>query len=86
MINACSFGDHHSIVLVIYDFLLSLDREARYIWRRGFSSATVLYFLLRYGSLSAVIITMLNLLPYDGKSSDVRDRQLFTMFLADHVL
>ena len=56
----------------MYDYILSFDREARYIWRRRLSSASVLYVLLRYASLAAVVSTMLNLFPFSGKTCVVR--------------
>ncbi|KAH9930447.1 uncharacterized protein BXZ73DRAFT_101821 [Epithele typhae] len=58
-----------SLVLVLYDYLLTLDREIHYIWRRSVSSASILYLVLRYVSLAAVVVTMLNLFPFPGKAS-----------------
>ena len=58
-------------VLVSYEYFLNFDREILYIWRRGTSSASALYIIMRYASLAAVVVTMLNLFPFPGKSSAV---------------
>lgn len=62
----------YSTAIVVFDYFLNLDREVLYIWRRSLASATVLYLLLRYASLASLVVTMLSLFPYSGKSSAVR--------------
>ena len=43
-----------------------------YVWRRGISSASTIYLILRYTSLLSFVVTMLNLFPFAGKTSLVR--------------
>ena len=57
--------------VVIYDWILSVDREVAYIWNSGPSSASIIYLTLRYVSSASFIVTMMNLFPYVGKSSAV---------------
>ncbi|TBU39272.1 hypothetical protein BD309DRAFT_1022261 [Dichomitus squalens] len=47
------------ITLIIYDYVLTLDRERRYIWPRGLCGPSVLYYSLRYMPISYAIV-----LPY----------------------
>ncbi|KAH9941660.1 uncharacterized protein BXZ73DRAFT_74865 [Epithele typhae] len=58
-----------SLALVGYDYLLTLDREIKYIWTRKVTSASVIYVITRYCSLTAIVLTLLNFFPWPGKSS-----------------
>ena len=58
-------------VVVLYDWALVFDREVAYIWRRGWSSASLIYLTLRYVTVGSFILTMLDIFPYPGKSSAV---------------
>lgn len=42
--------------VLIYDLLLTLGDELRYIWRRPFTSIKVLYLILRYGVATAQVV------------------------------
>ena len=59
------------VVIILYDYLLTFDREVLYIWRRRFTSANIIYVLLRYVALASLIVTMLNGFPFAGKTSTV---------------
>ena len=59
------------VVIILYDYLLTFDREVLYIWRRRFTSANIIYVLLRYVALASLIVTMLNVFPFAGKTSTV---------------
>ena len=47
------------IVMLIYDTLLTFDREVRYIWRLPVTLSAVLFFLMRYIALSAACVLVL---------------------------
>jgi len=40
-----------SVCLLVYDTLLNIDKEVKYIWHSRLSFATFLYFFMRYGNL-----------------------------------
>ena len=44
--NFCS-----CIVLIIYEYLVTLDAEVRFFWRKEVNSASILFFLNRYLNL-----------------------------------
>jgi Family of unknown function (DUF6533) len=52
------------IVLLAYDTLLTLFREAEYIWLRKFKLGTVLYMLTRYPALFSVLLVIPRLLSH----------------------
>ncbi|KAH9941672.1 uncharacterized protein BXZ73DRAFT_74874 [Epithele typhae] len=59
------------VTLITYDYLLTLDREIRYIWRGKFTGASAIYIVTRYSSLASHIVNSLNLFPWPGDSSAV---------------
>ena len=65
--------------LVLYDHLLTMDREMHYMWSRGFSRASVLFFMLRYGAIAvAGIVTIFKLGLFITRSNAVRPSLLFS--------
>jgi len=44
------------MALIIYDILLTMDREILYFWRKSFSVVQVIYFLNRYFGLFLVVV------------------------------
>ncbi|KLO05185.1 hypothetical protein SCHPADRAFT_733824 [Schizopora paradoxa] len=48
-----------AIVLFYYEYLLTLDREVRLVWKRRFSSLSILFLCLRYTTFLAYIPTLL---------------------------
>ncbi|KAI0325335.1 hypothetical protein GY45DRAFT_254178 [Cubamyces sp. BRFM 1775] len=48
-----------AIALSCYDYGLTLEREIRLVWRRGFSTSSILYYAVRYsavlGTLSCIV-------------------------------
>jgi hypothetical protein len=42
--------------LLLYDTMLSLPSEVKFIWRGKFVLAAVLYFMARYGAIISAII------------------------------
>ena len=49
-----TFGN---IVLVLYDYIITLDREIRFLWTKGLTGFKFLFFANRYaGLLKAVLI------------------------------
>ncbi|KAH9941683.1 uncharacterized protein BXZ73DRAFT_74882 [Epithele typhae] len=56
-------------VAVFYDYVLTLDSEIKYIWRRKVTSASMIYIVIRYSSLVSNVLTFLNFFPSPGKSS-----------------
>lgn len=47
--------------LYLYDFLLTFGDEVRYVWRRRFSGATLLFAVNRYASLLACVVNAFGL-------------------------
>ena len=43
----------------MYDFLLSFPREVESIWRRKFGVITILYLVIRYGTLVEMSLNVL---------------------------
>ena len=58
-------------VVIMYDWILSIDREVAYVWGSGWSSARAIYYTLRFSSFTSFIVTMFDFFPYYGKSSAV---------------
>ena len=61
-----------SVALFLYDYLITLDREVRYIWSHKFCNASVIFFILRYSYLTAVILGIMDLVPLASKTDAVR--------------
>ncbi|KAM5543397.1 hypothetical protein V8D89_002648 [Ganoderma adspersum] len=57
--------------LLIYDHLLTFDREVRYIWSRGLSGSSFLYYAIRYPSLVYVLLLVYFVGPWEGKTLQV---------------
>ncbi|KIP06460.1 hypothetical protein PHLGIDRAFT_72682 [Phlebiopsis gigantea 11061_1 CR5-6] len=53
--------------LVVYDAVLTLQREVNYVWRQKFAGATVIYLLNRY---AYVAIPLLELVQTDTIHDD----------------
>ena len=53
--------------LLLYDWVLSIARELRYIWTPKVAAASVVYFINRYGmllvGLEALVVTVASVLP-----------------------
>ena len=45
-------------MIVLYDYVVTFDREVALFWRRRFNAATVLFFLTRYVFLAYTIFTL----------------------------
>ncbi|KAH9941663.1 uncharacterized protein BXZ73DRAFT_98050 [Epithele typhae] len=56
------------IVVTSYDYLLTLDREVQYVWRKT-TSASAIYIAIRYSCLASNILTLLTFFPFPGKST-----------------
>lgn len=46
--------------LVAYDALLSFPKEARCMWNRRFGAVTILYPLIRYGTIVDILLQVLD--------------------------
>ncbi|KAF6765767.1 hypothetical protein DFP72DRAFT_868421 [Ephemerocybe angulata] len=46
---------YSSLALIYYDYLLTLDREIKYVWKRPFHILTVMFFLCRYALVSNTV-------------------------------
>ncbi|OAX42535.1 hypothetical protein K503DRAFT_797087 [Rhizopogon vinicolor AM-OR11-026] len=44
-------------IIFFYDYLLTLDREVEYIWKRPVTSSNILYITVRYGGGLLVVLT-----------------------------
>ncbi|KAI0674489.1 hypothetical protein C8Q78DRAFT_989412 [Trametes maxima] len=56
--------------LICYDYLLTLSREMRHVWRRGRSNAVVLFCVVRYPALIGALAAILALAPWRGMSNE----------------
>ncbi|KZT73119.1 hypothetical protein DAEQUDRAFT_507570 [Daedalea quercina L-15889] len=54
-----NYLNYCAIVLVTYDFLLTLGREIWHVWRARQSFATLLFYGIRYPALFNVVLTLL---------------------------
>jgi hypothetical protein len=45
-----------ALAILVYDYLLTIEDEIRYIWRRPLTNIKVFYVILRYGAAFAQII------------------------------
>lgn len=64
-----NFGVSHCVanVVIIYDFIISFDREVQFLWRNKFSLAATVYFVIRYAPLLSRAIALYSLI------SDIED-------------
>ncbi|KAI6041417.1 hypothetical protein EDC04DRAFT_3139754 [Pisolithus marmoratus] len=59
-------------VLMVYDYLISIDREIEYIWKRPTTATTILYLIVRYfGTIYGLINTTVFLCDISSKVSSV---------------
>ena len=62
------------VVIVGYDYILTLKGEIDYVWRRKLSGATVIFFVNRYFLIAAVALLVLESVSWETtKVSVVRD-------------
>lgn len=67
-----SFGDFATAALLFYDIILTFDREVACIWKRKFSTVSVIFICMRYASLlSQVGNIAIDMLPRDTLSCRV---------------
>ncbi len=55
--------------LVVYDFVITLDREMKLFWTRRFTGATVLFFTIRYMPLLYGILGVVKYVPINPSAS-----------------
>ncbi|KAI0654367.1 hypothetical protein C8Q70DRAFT_925911 [Cubamyces menziesii] len=60
--------DIRCTALFCYDYCLTLGREARLVWRRGFSTSAVLFYGVRYPALFSTIFVVMDLTNWKGMS------------------
>lgn len=58
--------------LIFYDYFLLLDREVAFIWTRTFLCLSLLFFVVRYPTLIAVVGDLFVLNQWRGESTLVR--------------
>ncbi|KZT04436.1 uncharacterized protein LAESUDRAFT_657844, partial [Laetiporus sulphureus 93-53] len=63
-----------------YDYILTLDREIKFIWKADLSLATSLFYAFRYAALSNTIIVLLICSFCDWYMK--RDLTIWTVFAA----
>ncbi|KAI0259689.1 hypothetical protein BC834DRAFT_607292 [Gloeopeniophorella convolvens] len=56
------------LTILFYDYLLMLDEEMKYIWRRPFTSVKALYIVLRYGVAIGQVVYFEGLLTHQIRS------------------
>lgn len=61
-----------TLALFLYDYLLTLDREIRYIWTHVFCTSSAFFLLLRYSYLVTVILGIMDFAPVASKTEVVR--------------
>lgn len=49
---------YSSAALFIWDYIITLDKEVRYVWGRKPTFATILFMVNRYVNLSAVVFQL----------------------------
>ncbi|KLO07430.1 hypothetical protein SCHPADRAFT_945302 [Schizopora paradoxa] len=48
-----------SVLVLIYDTLLTIDDEVEYIWKQKFSAVTFIFFMNRYYAIAVMVVTTL---------------------------
>ena len=64
------------VALVVYDTTISLQQEVKCIWKGRFSAVTVLYVVIRYGSICHMFFQVFGGF-YIFTRASVRERELF---------
>ncbi|OSC97814.1 hypothetical protein PYCCODRAFT_1376413, partial [Trametes coccinea BRFM310] len=54
--------------LFCYDYCLTAGREVQLVWRRGFSTSTVLFFGVRYPAVFSTIFVVMDMTSWKGMS------------------
>lgn len=55
-----------------FDYSLTFPREVERIWKRGFSTPVILFYLVRYTAMMSALIIILDLAGWRGRSDSVR--------------
>ncbi|RPD75595.1 hypothetical protein L226DRAFT_522734 [Lentinus tigrinus ALCF2SS1-7] len=66
--RAVEFAYFASAALIIYEYCITFHREVNQIWRRGFSSSTLLFYAVRYPAVINPLFVLLDLVPWNGQS------------------
>ena len=61
-----------NVAVLVYDILLTMDREVNLFWTGYFSGATVLYFTVRIMGLLTSILGLVPFIPVLEGDSEVR--------------
>ncbi|KAI0334549.1 hypothetical protein GY45DRAFT_1242288, partial [Cubamyces sp. BRFM 1775] len=63
------FWTSSAMALLVYDYLLTLRHEVRFVWSRKFTGATVLFLLNRYIIILVYLVDVITLFPIISKVS-----------------
>ncbi|RPD61323.1 hypothetical protein L227DRAFT_652608, partial [Lentinus tigrinus ALCF2SS1-6] len=66
--RAVEFAYFASAALIIYEYCITFHREVNQIWRRGFSSSTLLVYAVRYPAVINPLFVLLDLVPWNRQS------------------
>ncbi len=58
-----------SLVLLLYDTLITLDREINWFWSGRITGASILLFTNRYISLAWIVLGFIQLMSFSDKAS-----------------
>ncbi|KAL1949130.1 hypothetical protein VTO73DRAFT_10936 [Trametes versicolor] len=54
--------------LFCFDYCLTFGREVDFVWKRGLSVSTVLFYAARYPAFFSTIFVILDIIPFKGMS------------------
>ncbi|EIW55122.1 uncharacterized protein TRAVEDRAFT_100228, partial [Trametes versicolor FP-101664 SS1] len=57
--------------LFCFDYCLTFGREVDFVWKRGLSVSTVLFYAARYPAFFSTIFVILDIVPFKGMSISV---------------
>jgi hypothetical protein len=56
LLNSLTFPAAVALAMFVYDYMLTLGDEIKYIWRRPVTGVKILYLILRYGVAFAEVV------------------------------